>query len=81
MNSAGKRSIEGLLPDSIRSAVYTANPDVVLAATSGTTEERKQATRVLKNKMLAEFKSRATPGHEYYAGLYAVAKLANRALQ
>lgn len=78
--AAGKRCIEGLLPDSIHAAVYSANPGIVQAVSLGTADEQKKAKASLKSLCLAEFKAKAQPGEEYYKGLYAIAKIINRAL-
>ncbi len=80
VDSAGKRAIEGLLPDSIYRKVYSENPDVVMAATSGTKDERESARNNLKKLFLKEFKASAKPGAEFYGQFYKVVKLANTAL-
>ena len=36
IDAPGKRAIEGLLPENVRSAVFSKYPDLVMAATSGT---------------------------------------------
>jgi predicted ATP-dependent endonuclease of OLD family len=79
-NAAGKRCIEGLLPDSITMAVYGANPDLVRAATNGTKEEQKSAKNKLKTLLLEEFKKEARPGDTYYGGFYPLVKAINKAL-
>jgi putative ATP-dependent endonuclease of OLD family len=76
----GRRSIEGLLPDSVVSAVYAAHPDLVTAAVGGSNEERKPARNRLKSLLLLEFKSRAIPGVEFFKYFYPLAKIINRAL-
>lgn len=81
IDSPGKRSIEGLLPESIRTAVFAANPDLVMAATSGTKDERDSARNLLKRKYLEQFQAVATPGDEYFSEFYRLTKLANRALR
>jgi putative ATP-dependent endonuclease of the OLD family len=79
-NAAGKRCIEGLLPDSITKAVYGANPDLVRAATNGTKDEQKSAKNKLKKLLLEEFKNEARPGDTYYGGFYPLVKAINKAL-
>jgi predicted ATP-dependent endonuclease of OLD family len=80
INAAGKRCIEGLLPDSITNAIYGANSALVQAATSGTKDEQTSAKNNLKKLLLAEFKSKAVPGNEYFAGFYQLVKVINKAL-
>ncbi len=79
-NLPGKRDIEGLLPDSVRSAVYAGNPDVVQQATSAVTKERNDARGKLKQLFLSEFKAQAQPNRDYYQHFYTVVKLINKAL-
>jgi len=79
-NSAGKRCIEGLLPDSITNAVYGANADLVRAATNGTKDEQTSAKNKLKKLLLEEFKGKATPGETYYGGFYPLVRAINKAL-
>jgi ABC-type cobalamin/Fe3+-siderophores transport system ATPase subunit len=77
---AGKRNIEGLLPDAVRSAVFRDNADLVTAAVEGSGEERKSAKNRMKTLLLNEFKKVASPGPEFFAGFYALAKQINKAL-
>lgn len=79
-NSAGKRNIEGLLPDSVTTAVYGSHTDLVQAATSGTKDEQEHAKFQLKKLLLEEFKAKARPGDEYYGKFYVLVKTINRAL-
>ena len=81
VNAAGKRNIEGLLPDSVTTKVYGDNSALVQAATAGTKDEQDAAKRQLKRLLLAEFKAKATPTPEYYGGFYTVAKVVNKALR
>jgi hypothetical protein len=80
LNAAGKRNIEGLLPDAVTTAVYGGNADLIQAATSGTKEEQDSAKARLKKLLLDEFKTRALPGDEYFGKFYAFAKTINNAL-
>lgn len=80
LNSAGKRNIEGLLPDSVTAAVYSKNADLVQAATSGTKEEQESAKSRLKKLLLEEFKAKAHPGEEFFGRFYALARTINKAL-
>jgi putative ATP-dependent endonuclease of the OLD family len=79
-NAAGKRNIEGLLPESVTKAVYEANPSLVQAATAGTKEEQESAKKKLKNLLLADFERQATPGSEFFGGFYSVVKIINKAV-
>jgi putative ATP-dependent endonuclease of the OLD family len=81
IDAPGKRSIEGLLPESVQTAVFARSSDLVMAATSGTKEERDQARGELKRKYLAEFQATAKPGGEHFSEFYKVTKVANRILR
>lgn len=78
--AAGKRNIEGLLPEGVTKAVYAANPDLVQAATAGTKDEQNSARNNLKKLLLAEFKAKATKTPEYFGQFYQVTKVINKAL-
>jgi putative ATP-dependent endonuclease of OLD family len=80
IDGAGKRNIEGLLPDSVTTAVYASNSGLVQAATSGTKDEQDSAKGRLKKLLLEEFKRNATPGAEYFGHFYALSRAINRAL-
>jgi len=80
LNVAGKRNIEGLLPDAVTTAVYAANPGLLQAATAGTREEQDSAKGRLKKLLLEEFKKKATPGPEYFEHFYSVVKIINKAM-
>jgi len=80
LNAAGKRNIEGLLPDSVTTAVYGRSADLVQAATSGTKEEQESAKARLKSLLLKEFKERARPGQEYFGRFYSLVKTINKSL-
>jgi hypothetical protein len=80
INAAGKRNIEGLLPDTITTKVYAENASLVQAATAGTKEEQENAKRQLKKLLLAQFKSEAKPTAEYFGAFYSVVKPINKAL-
>ena len=79
-NVAGKRNIEGLLPEVVTKAVYEANADLVQAATAGTKDEQESAKRRLKTLLLEEFQKKATPGQEYFGNFYSLTKVINKAL-
>jgi len=77
----GKSKIEGLLPESVKNAVFGANGTLVQQVMGGTNDEAKSAKHKLKRLLLDEFKRQATPGHEFFGEFYRVAKLVNRAMQ
>lgn len=79
LDAPGKRDIEGLLPESVRSAVYSTNPDVVQQAMSGDGRERASAKGHLKRLLLDEFRTTAKPGAEHYKGFYNLTKVINSA--
>jgi predicted ATP-dependent endonuclease of OLD family len=81
LNEPGKKAIEGLLPDSIRSAVYAANPGLVDQAVSGNGKEKSSARNQLKKLLLQQFKKVAMPGDESYKHLYSVAKQIDKAFE
>ena len=80
IDAPGKKNIEGLLPDSVRRAVYSANDGLVQAAMHGTAREQKSAKSTLKRLQLEEFKTKAVPGIQYYGELYKLVSLINMAL-
>jgi len=80
INAPGKKSIEGLLPDSVKTAIYGQNPDLVEAATSGTKDEKASAKSNLKRLFLEEFKDKAQAGEEFFGKFYPVVKIINKAL-
>ena len=80
INSAGKKNIEGLLPDSVPKAVFSTHEDLVQAAMHGAPKEQKSARNKLKRLQLEEFKTKASPGVTSYGGFYRLVNLINRAL-
>src|SRR6266545_1002137 len=78
VDEPGKRKIEGLLPDAVRTSVHAANAPLV-DALSGTPEERREAERQLKRLYVEEFKRAAVPGGESYRKFYEVTRIINRA--
>lgn len=79
LTAAGKRNIEGLLPDKVTTAVYGANPNLVQMATAGSKAEQESAKNQLKKLLLEEFKKQAEPGQEYFGNFYPLVKLINKA--
>jgi len=80
VNTAGKRCIEGLLPESVTRAVYASNSSLVQEATRGTKDEQKSAKNKLKRLLLDEFKKHASSGEEYFGRFYPLVKVINKAL-
>jgi putative ATP-dependent endonuclease of OLD family len=80
IDEAGKRSIEGLLPEALRTKVRATNPELA-DALSGTTDERNKAAYQLKKPYLEEFKREAKPGDEYFKRFYEVVRMINRAFR
>ena len=76
----GKKNIEGLLPESIVTKVFTSNSALAQAAINGTAEEKNTASKQLKKLMLSEFKKLAKPGDEYFKGFYPIVRMINKAL-
>ncbi|MDR3723145.1 MAG: AAA family ATPase [Terracidiphilus sp.] len=76
----GKQAIEGLIPDSIHSAVYGANVELVQQLASASPEHKKSAKSRLKRMLLDEFKRVAVPGEEYYGRFYGLAKKIDNAM-
>jgi hypothetical protein len=79
MKDAGKKNIEGLVPESIKSAVYSANAALVEQMMNGTNEERKGAKSQIKKMIYDKFKAEATPGNEYFKDFYNLSKSVNKA--
>jgi energy-coupling factor transporter ATP-binding protein EcfA2 len=79
VDAPGKRSIEGFLPDSVRTAVYAAHPDLVQAL-GGSAEERRDANEELKGLLFEQFAREAQPGDHYFGRFYQLTKLINRAV-
>lgn len=76
---AGRRNIEGLLPESVLRSVYEENVDLVQAAAHGTRDEQKHAKADLKRKYLEKFKALASPGSDYKR-FYPLVRVINKAL-
>lgn len=78
VNAAGRRAIEGYLPDNILNTVNAANTELVRALSSDNKDESKDAKKRLKDMYLAEFKASAKPGTDDFAAFYALAKKLNK---
>jgi hypothetical protein len=81
VDQPGKRSVEGLLPEIVRSTVFGQNVDLVQQALQGTGDEKRVATRRLKRLLLEEFKNVAKPGDEHFKAFYSACRTINRALK
>lgn len=80
INKAGKRAIEGLLPENITNNVNAQNNELVQQAMYGSKDEQKSAKNRLKQLYLDEFKEKSKPGEEYFGAFYKVVKIINKAL-
>ena len=72
IDAAGKRDIEGLLPENIRSKVYALHADLVQGAMSSNTEERKSSKNKLKKILLETFKSEAKFDDIHFSSFYKI---------
>lgn len=72
-DAAGKRAIEGLLPEPVLQAVYSAHVELVQAATAGGAEGKSAKNR-LKKLFFEEFKKTVFPSSEGYRHFYALAR-------
>lgn len=80
IDKPGKRDIEGLLPESVRSTVYGKHTELVTVASSSD-KERDSARRKLKALLLEQFKATAQPNADSYGEFYKLAKVLNKALK
>jgi hypothetical protein len=78
---AGKKCIEGLLPESVFQSVYAANVDLIQKVTGGNTGEARSAKSSLKKLCLGEFKRAVKPQTEGYKSFYQLAKQLSRMTQ
>ncbi len=79
MPGDGTDNIEGLLPEVVKKAVFSANFDLVQTAMSTNKEAARQAKERLKALQLQEFKRVAVPGQEHYGHFYKLVKIINKA--
>lgn len=79
-DSAGCRSIEGLLPDTLKDKVRSSNYSLTEQAIHGTKEEQKSAKDKLKQLYLENFRDSATAGEEFFGEFYKLTKVLNKAL-
>jgi hypothetical protein len=71
---AGRKCIEGLLPERILSKVHAKNTDLVMQMCSGDSKERKSAKSSMKQALLSEFKADKTIGKEDLKGFLSTFK-------
>lgn len=81
LDDPGKRSMEGLLPERVRVAVFSAHPDLVQQAMSGNKTEQTSAKNRIKKLLLEEFKKSSKPGEEDYRNFYGLTKILSKALR
>ncbi|MGC1291013.1 MAG: AAA family ATPase, partial [Candidatus Acidiferrales bacterium] len=74
IDAPGKRDIEGLLPDEVKTVVRSRESALVDQAVNGLPDERRRAKQELKKLYLEEFKGRALPGNVHYGEFYKVTK-------
>jgi putative ATP-dependent endonuclease of the OLD family len=80
-NAPGKRTIEGLLPDSVLNDVHSEHTQLVQQATNDTGDARKSAQSRLKQLYLESFKAEAAKGNSVFGGFYPLVQKINRALE
>lgn len=80
-NKAGKRNIEGLIPNSVMTSVHQENGELVQALLSDNSDEVKSAKSSLKQLYLSKFKEIAEPTPEYYSEFYKLTKKLNKAIK
>ena len=78
IDKPGMRDIEGLVPMSVRSKVYSAHPEIVALSNSGVNEEKNSGRNKLKQLILDQFKAEAKPGDEYFGDFYKTVKTINK---
>lgn len=80
INEAGKRAIEGYLPDRIRKIVTGENSELITAMQSDNKDESKKAKDSLKEKYLEKFKAEADISKGDYVEFYKFCKKINMAI-
>jgi len=80
LDAPGKKNIEGLLPESVTTAVYGSNGALVQAAMAGSKDEQESAKNRLKKLLLEGFRKSAKPGPEYFGHFYPLVRSINKAL-
>lgn len=80
LDKPGYRSVEGLLPDFIKTNVNAENPELVFGLQSENKEERISAKDRLKNLYLKEFKKDIKYDETYFSEFYKIAEKMNKKL-
>jgi len=80
LSEEGKDDIEGLMPEIIKSTVYSNYSDLVTKSMKGSADSRKKAKNELKSKILEEFKDKANVANGDFNDFYPYTKLINKAL-
>ncbi|KAF0232545.1 MAG: ATP-dependent [Desulfovibrionaceae bacterium] len=78
INQPGKDRLEGLLPNTIWSSVFSQETDVVLSLSSKSKEIRESAENNLKQKMLDEFRKRTDYSNEELEQFSKIFKIINK---
>lgn len=80
-NEPGKKDIEGLLPDSVNSEVFSDFPDLAIQAMGCDKNSAKSAKQRLKVERLNKFKEKATVENGYFDDFYALVDKINKAMK
>jgi predicted ATP-dependent endonuclease of OLD family len=81
VDAAGKRNIEGLIPDEIYSYVTSEYPDLTRALSSDNKDEQRNANQNLKKKLYDEFQKKSEFNEQYYGRFYKIVKIINKSLK
>jgi hypothetical protein len=80
LDAAGRKNIEGLLPDSIKADVRARHPDLVDAAMHASGEEQKSARNKLKSHYLEEVQKSTLAPPTLFANFYPIVAKINKGL-
>lgn len=80
-NEAGKKDIEGLLPQAINSQVFAEFSDLTSKAIGSDKDEAKKAKQRLKRERLDRFKEQASLENGYFDEFYSLIKNINKAMR
>ncbi|AFY62384.1 hypothetical protein [Synechococcus sp. PCC 6312] len=80
-NESGKKDIEGLLPDSVNSEVFSEFPDLAVQAMGSEKNLAKSAKQKLKAERLKKFKEKATIENGYFDEFYVLVSKINKAMK
>lgn len=81
LDKPGYRFIEGLIPDSVRGKVNSANPELNFALQSENKEERKSAKERLKELYLVEFKKSIQYDSSHFEEFYKLSAKLNKKIK